>query len=167
MQNQRRFTIFLFAFYFALLTWIIVFKMQFSFSVLQMPAAKLNVIPLAGSSWADGSINWDEVVKNILIFLPAGVYLAMLLPTRPFLVKLLPAFLTSLAYETLQFLFCIGVADSTDLLGNTLGAAAGILIFLAFYRIFGEKAYKIVNISASACTVLAGTFLALILLANL
>lgn len=166
MKTQRSFTLSLFAVYIALLTWIILFKMQVSLSALQMPAAKLNVVPLAGSG-ANGSVNWDEVVNNILIFLPMGVYLAMLLPERSFLLKLLPAFLISLAYETLQFLFRIGVADSTDLLGNTLGAAAGILIFPLFFRLFGEKAHKMITISALVCTVLAGAFLALLLLANL
>lgn len=166
MKTQRSFTLSLFAVYIALLTWIILFKMQVSLSALQMPAAKLNVVPLAGSG-ANGSVNWDEVVNNILIFLPMGVYLAMLLPERSFLLRLLPAFLISFAYETLQFLFRIGVADSTDLLGNTLGAAAGILIFSLFFRLFGKKAHKMINIFALACTVLAGAFLALLLLANL
>ncbi len=166
MKTQRSFTLSLFAVYIALLTWIILFKMQVSLSALQMPAAKLNVVPLAGSG-ANGSVNWDEVVNNILIFLPMGVYLAMLLPERSFLLKLLPAFLISLAYEALQFLFRIGVADSTDLLGNTLGAAAGILIFSLIFRLFGEKVHKIITISALVCTVLAGAFLALLLLANL
>ena len=56
--------------------------MQISLSALQMPAAKLNVVPLAGSAGANGSINRGEVANNILIFLPMGIYLAMLLLTN-------------------------------------------------------------------------------------
>ncbi len=58
MKTQRSFTLSLFAVYFALLTWIILFKMQVSLSALQMPAAKLNVVPFAGSG-AEGSVNRD------------------------------------------------------------------------------------------------------------
>ena len=70
---------------------------------------------------------------------------------------------TSLSLELIQLAFAIGGADITDLITNTLGAAAGIFIYLLSTKIFkNEKKLKnTVNITAF---ILFSIFIALMIL---
>ena len=57
----------------------------------------------------------------------------------PFLKKFIPIFLTSLFFETVQFVFAIGASDITDLLANTLGGVIGMGVFFILSKIFKAK----------------------------
>ncbi len=83
-----------------------------------------------------------------------------------FLKKAAPAFFTSLAFEILQFIFGIGASDITDLLGNTLGGMAGILLFLLLSKLFKGNTIKLINILAAIGTVLMVGLITLLIVAN-
>ena len=161
--------------YLVVLTWIILFKMQFDVSLLShMNLRSVNFIPFAESAVVNGRIDISEILLNIAAFIPFGFYVSMICQTDTFsfkggnfLRKVLPVFCVSLLYETLQYIFAIGASDITDLIGNTLGGIIGISIFSMFSAFLGAKAVKIFNGLAAAGTVIVLLFLGMLLLANM
>ncbi len=109
----------------------------------------------------------SEIILNILIFVPYGVYVSMLKDQWGFPKKVAPAFGTSLAFEALQYVFGIGATDITDLLGNTLGGAAGIMLFWLLSKLLKENAVKAVNVIAALGTVIVIGFSLLLVFANM
>lgn len=163
-KKQKQLTTGLFIVYIFAVTWIILFKMQF------IPAVtwrSVNLIPFGESVIVNGRIYWQELIDNLIIFVPYGIYICMLKPEWSFIKKAAPIFFTSLAYEILQFIFAIGSTDITDLINNTLGGIIGIGIFLVFNKIFKEKTTKIINILALAATLCTVGFIALLIIVNL
>lgn len=68
----------LFVFYLAALTWIILFKMAVSFDTIDHGIRSLNLIPFKGAMITNGRINFSEMIDNILVFCPFGIYIGVL-----------------------------------------------------------------------------------------
>lgn len=137
--------------YLFVLTWIIIFKMQFSFQGLPH-FREINLIP-TGSGIVNNQIDYSNTIYNVLAFIPFGIYISMLKPNWSFLKKIVPIAGVSLLFETLQFTFAIGVSDITDLIGNTLGGIIGVGVYIVFFNLFSTKANKILNVLASIGTI--------------
>jgi glycopeptide antibiotics resistance protein len=137
--------------YLFVLTWIILFKMQFSFQGLPY-FREINLIP-TGSVIVNNQIDYSNTIYNVLAFIPFGIYINMLKPNWSFLKKIVPIAGVSLLFETLQFTFAIGVSDITDLIGNTLGGIIGVGVYIVFFKLFSTKANKILNVLASIGTI--------------
>ncbi len=165
MKKTRAITWILFLIYLILLTWIILLKTQFSFSALGHYRS-LNLIPFHASVITNGSVSLDEILNNLLVFIPVGLYLGMLKPHWPFWKKALPILALSFFYEAAQFLFAIGASDITDLITNTAGGILGILLFLLFHRLLKEKTDRVLTILALLATVLLVGFFLIILAVN-
>lgn len=158
----------LFIVYIILLTWIILFKMQFDISSLEaMNLRNINLVPFAGSLIVNNRVDISEIILNVVVFVPFGIYLCMLKGEWSFIKKVVPIFLTSLVFETLQYIFAIGASDITDLIGNTLGGIIGIAVFVLLSKIFKDKTIKIINILALIVTVVVILFLGLLIITNL
>ncbi|MHB1314254.1 MAG: VanZ family protein [Christensenellales bacterium] len=151
-NNQVKLTFGLFIVYFLVLIWVILFKMQFSLNDLPHLSG-LNLIPFAGSVIKNNQLDYNEIILNMMVFIPFGLYLSMMKPHWPFWKKIIPIAGVSLLFELLQFLFAIGGADITDFISNTLGGAAGIGLYIAFSKILKEKTNKILNIAALIATI--------------
>ena len=132
--------------YLFVLTWIILFKMQFSFQGLPH-FREINLIP-TGSVIVNNQIDYSNTIYNVLAFIPFGIYISMLKPNWSFLKKIVPIAGVSLLFETLQFIFAIGVSDITDLIGNTLGGIIGVGVYFVFFKLFSTKTNKILNVLA-------------------
>jgi VanZ family protein len=96
--------------------------------------AFVHLTPLAGAEPGD-------LLDNVLLFLPLGVFLALLARVPSAWRATLTGFGLSLIVETTQLVLDVTVspgrvADVDDLLGNTIGAAAGY----AFFRLCGHVA---------------------------
>lgn len=173
MKNKREtgsknLTLGLLVIYLAVLTWIILFKMELNIKLLQnMNFRNINLIPFAGSVIVNGKLELSEIILNIAVFIPFGMYLSMLDSKISFIMKILPIFAVSLMYEVMQYCFAIGASDITDLLGNTLGGLIGIGLFSVFSRILGDRTVKILNILALFGTIVVTAFLALLAVANM
>lgn len=165
MKREKKVTFILLGIYLILLTWIILFKTQFSISQIGH-IRSLNLIPFGASVIVNGKLDFDEIVNNAIVFIPVGVYMGMLFPEWSFVRKLCPAAGLSLAYEILQFIFALGATDITDLITNTFGGVIGLLVFAALSEILGERTNKILNILAGICTVLVIAFMAFIIFYN-
>lgn len=162
MEKERRTTWLLLIIYMIILTWIILFKMEFSFGNLPH-IRNINLIPFRESVIVNERIDFDEIFNNLLVFIPIGIYVAMLKTNWNIFKKIIPAIVISLSFETLQFIFGIGASDITDLIMNTLGGAAGVGIGVGLLKVLKGKGNRILNILASICTVLIIGFMILIL----
>lgn len=165
MKKEQKFTFTLFILYLLLLTWIILFKMQFKLTDLPH-IRSINLIPFSESVITNGKIDFDEILNNLIVFIPIGIYIGMLKPDWPFARKALIPLGLSLFYEVLQFIFGIGASDITDLLMNTLGGVTGLLILIPFTKLLGSRTCKVLNILAAVCTTLIIGFILLIILLN-
>lgn len=165
-RRWRRAAAVLFFIYLAVLTWIILFKM--AFSPEQLPRLRsLNLIPYGQSVIVNGQLDPSELFQNIAAFLPFGVYLGILKPRWPVWKCLLAGTLLSLLYESLQYLLAVGASDITDLINNSLGALAGILIYRLAARFFpAARVSRVLTILAAAGTALVLALLTILLLAN-
>lgn len=161
-KKQRNLTMILFIVYFCILIWILLFKMSFSFDELYK-SRSINIIPFSGSVIVNGKFYINEIINNILVFIPVGTYTCMLKQEWSILKKVSVAFFISLAIEVLQFILSIGATDTTDLIGNTIGGIIGIGIFYLFTKIFKNKAINILNILASIATVVLVGLLSILL----
>jgi len=144
-DNQAKLTIALFAVYSAILVWVIIFKTQFSFSDLPQ-YREINLIPFAGSGIKNSQLDFKEILWNVLIFIPFGLYWSLIKQNWPFWRKILIIAGVSLLFELAQFAFGIGGSDITDLISNTLGGAIGIGLYAALFRLLKEKTHKVLNI---------------------
>lgn len=155
MKSEKRnmLTIVLFTVYMLLLTGIILFKLPFYSEKISDGIRVINLIPLQGSFDENGVILLREIIYNILLFIPFGVYVCILKSEWPFIKKVLPVIGLSLTFEVIQFIFAMGRTDVTDVLGNTLGGIIGIDIYALLFKIFKSRTVKIINILALLLTV--------------
>lgn len=153
-ENKKLLTKILFAAYLLILFWIVVMKLQFTMEGYYR-SRSLNLIPFGDSALINGRISLSEIGLNILIFVPYGIYMAMLKDDWSFKNQILPIFLTSLSFEIIQYTFAIGASDVTDIIGNTLGGIIGIQIYYTANKLVKSqtKVNKLVNALASLVTV--------------
>lgn len=163
--RQNALTFVLVVIYLLALTWLILFKLQFSIPVLD-EGRIINLIPLLGSFDDNGVILFSEITNNILAFIPLGIYICMLKAPWSFVKKVLAVAVVTLAFETTQFIFAIGRADITDLLSNTLGGVVGIGIYALSFKLMKGKTNKLMNALAASLTAFALLSVALLLANN-
>lgn len=162
IKNNKT-TIILIAVYCLLAVWIILFKMDFSI-IKTMGLRGINLIPFYYKN--EVSFHFREVMYNVAIFIPIGIYLQML---KVDLKKsILFGFSFSMILEILQYILKVGITDITDLITNTSGVVIGFLIYMALTAIVkkSEKLDKTLKILATIVTVLMVAFLAVLIIVN-
>lgn len=176
-MESKKITLGLFYLYFLAVVWIILFKMQFSFQQFGV-FRSINLIPFAESVIINDRLNVSEMIGNVLIFLPYGVFVCMLgreglcfhspsgSRVSVFFMQLAPIFFTSIALEVLQYVFAAGASDITDLITNTAGGAAGIGIYGIFLLLFKDKADRILNAVLLAGAAGMVLFIGILIMAN-
>ena len=97
--KSKKMTMGLLLVYLIVLTWIIVFKMEFDISLLQCTNFRnINLIPFGDSLVVNGHIDASEILLNVIAFIPFGIYLSIVKNEWNFFQKVLPIFLVSLSY---------------------------------------------------------------------
>lgn len=98
----------------------------------------INIVPfrsiisyLSGSDIILRSFALSNVLGNIVLFIPLGVYLTLFNRDKRTYKNVLWVFLISLSVEIVQYIFKIGASDIDDVILNCLGGFIGI----AAYRI--------------------------------
>lgn len=158
-----------FAFYLILLTWVIVFKMHlldYDFSFMQY-RTPVNIVPFGASVIANGRIYLPEIIENVLAFIPFGLFVSMLAKRGGVWKSVVFGLLTSLAFETAQYVLAVGSADITDVITNTTGALIGALLWLPIRAIFKSRAKTILSIVMLAGETIAAVFAAMLIISNL
>ncbi len=160
--------LFLFAVYMVLLVWIIIFKLQFSISELDT-VRKINLIPFSYDKESGTGFHLKEVLENVAIFVPFGIYLSMLKSSsRSEKINIFLVISASLILEVTQYILAVGRTDVTDLLTNTCGGIIGIFLYWLAIKIFGSRKRIdfIITILATIVTIVIVGMLALLLVAN-
>lgn len=166
-KKQHTLSIVLFAVYILALTWMILFKLQIPFDGLWItPVRIINLIPYTGAFTNNGGSQLREVIENILVFIPFGIYLCLLKNSWMFLKKVAPIIGFSLSVEIAQYLFAIGRTDITDLINNTLGGIIGIGIYALLYKILKDKTNGIIRVIALVITISVLLFITILLATN-
>ena len=167
MEKERKLTSVLAMIYLLVLIWIIVFKMQFSFENLQ-GIRNINLVPFGESVIINGKIDFDEIIVNVIIFIPLGLYLNMLKKDWKWHKKIGFIAGLSLIFEILQYIFAIGATDITDLITNTLGGIVGLGSYEILNKILGtqSKTNRILNVLGILGSIFVSLFLFLLIVMN-
>ena len=152
----------LFIFYLIALFWILLFKFGVRFSY--MGTRSVNLIPFSEFFLSNVKIDRAELILNVVIFVPLGIYSGVLFKNWVWGHKLFFFFLTSLMFEGLQFIFRIGAFDITDIITNILGGIIGLLIFETIEKLFNNsvKSQKFINTIATMGTAIMISLLLLL-----
>ena len=164
-NRQRNLTKILFIIYIVILVWILLFKMSFSINEIYK-SRSINLIPFRASVIVNGKIDISEIINNIVVFIPVGIYVCMLKKDWSILKKVSVGFFISLGIEVLQFILAVGATDITDLMGNTLGGILGIGVFYLFSKVFKNRTNNIINILALIATILLIVLISILVLVN-
>ena len=126
----------LFVVYLVVLVWVVVWKLDVPYigAAAGLPRP-IKLIPFLPSAEAGGSAT-PEILANIVLFVPFGIYLGLLAPTWSWW-KLTGVFVgASLILEATQHLLSTGSFDTTDVIVNAVGGLAGLgLLALASRRL--------------------------------
>ena len=135
------------------LFWVIVLKFGLSTLTLSGERTPVNLIPFGGSVISNGRIGITEIIENVLIFIPFGICLSMLGLPRSAWLKIVCGLVLSILFEAIQYVFCAGSADITDVITNTLGAALGVLAYVPLGKALKEKTELILGVCILVLTV--------------
>lgn len=112
----------------------------------------INLIPfhsimeyISGSSANIKRFAFDNLVGNIVIFIPLGTYLLLFKNDKRVRTNLLFIFIVSLCVEIIQGIFNLGTSDIDDIILNCLGGWIGILGYKLFlFTLRDEKKVRTV-----------------------
>ena len=152
----------LFVIYLLALFWILILKLGVRFSY--MGNRSVNLIPFGEPLISNGKADVGEIILNVVIFVPLGIYAGVLFKRWILINKLFFFLLISLMVEGLQFILSVGAFDITDIITNTVGGIIGLLIFGAIEKLFSNsvRAQKFIAIMATIGTVLMISLLLLL-----
>ena len=158
----------LFIIYLIALFWIIIFKFNVPFSTMGNMRS-VNLIPFSEPLILNGKPAFSEIIMNVMIFVPLGIYVGILFKRWSIGKNLLLFFFISLICEVFQFVLGVGASDITDIINNTLGGIIGLLIIKGIEKGFKNsvKAQKFINTIATIGTVLMIVLLLLLIINNL
>ena len=166
-NNQRRMSIIVFGFYLFLLTWLVLFKLSADIGkIWHVNMRSVNLVPFKASVIVNDKLQLSEIIYNILVFVPLGVYVQIFKPDWG-IKKILPGLILSITYETIQYVFAIGASDITDVMGNTLGSGLGIGLCVVLRRFFFDKHVVIINGIGIVVEVTAFLLITLLTMANM
>ncbi|MFE7405038.1 VanZ family protein [Isoptericola sp. NPDC057559] len=151
--RPRPLLILLFAAYLALVTWTVLWKLDVPFTG-EAGQRVVKLVPFAATAHA-GASDPVEIVLNLLIFLPFGVYLGLLVPAWPWW-KVAGALAgASALLEVAQYVLAVGSSDVTDVVVNTAGGLAGLGVVALARRALRARTAGVVTRWCAAGTALA------------
>lgn len=167
-SKTNKLTKVLFVIYLIALLWIIVFKFDIPFSKWGYMRS-INLIPFSEPLIINGKLDFSEIIMNIVIFMPLGIYSSIVLKRWSISKKIFSFFLISLICEVLQFILGVGASDITDIINNTLGGIIGLIIYKGIEKISKNsiKSQKFINVIATIGTILMISLLSVLVIYNL
>lgn len=147
--RRRRLLAASFLVYIALLTWVVLWKLEIP--RVGWGGRHVKLVPFVADELYAASAP-REVLANVALFVPFGVHLR-LLGTRWFGV-LATAAATSAGLEIAQYVLAVGSTDTTDVIANTSGALVGLVVTgLALHRRgLGLRHRALTRVSVAATT---------------
>lgn len=119
------------------LLWLVLFKLSSDIPTVlaDRQTRRLNLIPFVTL----GQTGLSETVSNIVIFIPFGLLLRITFKETSLGRLILGIAGFSSVCEALQYLWAIGTTDVTDVVTNTLGGLAGLLVYRLVARVVPVK----------------------------
>ncbi|WP_242609576.1 VanZ family protein [Agromyces ramosus] len=152
VRNPMPALIAVFAVYLVLLAWIVLWKLDVPWIGGVQRVIKL--VPFVPSG-GDGASAPSEVVANLLLFVPFGVYLGLLAPSWPWWRVAGTVAGASLSLEATQYVLAIGSSDVTHLIVNAAGSLVGIGVLALARRRLQARTAAVMGRICSIGTVLA------------
>lgn len=152
-KKERAGAIALFIIYLLVLTWLIIFKMNTHLTYYGFRS--LNLKLFAGTARYHGTLYYNEIIYNVLAFIPFGTYVAVFAKKKKTLWGIILPALASFAYEAVQYILMCGIADITDFAANTLGGIVGVITYFIIKGLFKKKHVYIINSFAALIPVMA------------
>ena len=90
----------------------------------------------------------SNLLGNIAIFIPMGVYLPLLIRRKSIFVNTVCVALISAVVEVLQYIFAVGSADIDDVILNTVGGLIGVSLFRVMELLLKDQTKKAVTVLA-------------------
>jgi glycopeptide antibiotics resistance protein len=162
--GHRALLVALFMVYLALLAWSVLWKFEVPWiGEAALRPRPIKLVPFLPSGDAGASAP-QEVIANLLLFVPFGLYLGLLAPAWQWW-KATAVFVgASLALEVTQHLISTGSFDVTDLIVNAAGGVIGLgLISAIRRRLHGRTAVVMTRaclIGTAVCVLAVGLFVA-------
>ncbi len=148
----------IFSCYIILLIKILLLSRVSSFESINLFDSPINLIPFH-SILASISKNHDSlrsfamgnVIGNILIFIPMGIYMSLFKRDKRYLGNLINIVLISMIVESIQWVLGIGVLDIDDVILNSFGGWLGILIYKTLCLILHDekKVYSAITMQSA------------------
>jgi glycopeptide antibiotics resistance protein len=121
-------------------------RFSYIFDADRVISRSYNLIPfktiweyVSGNSDVSKSHAISNVLGNIAVFIPYGVYLHTLRGRKVFAKSAVVIILTAIAIETVQFAFGLGASDIDDVLLNSVGGLIGVLGYVLARKILKEE----------------------------
>ena len=116
----------MFVVYLLLLAWIVLWKLEVPF-VGDGTGRQVKLVPFVATAHAGPSAPF-EVLANVLLFVPFGVYLGLLAPLARWwrLAGLIAG--VSVVLELVQYVLAVGRSDLSDVVTNTAGGVLGLAL---------------------------------------
>ena len=123
--------------YLVLLAWVVLWKLEVPW-VGEAGERIVKLVPFVATGDAGASTPF-EVVANLALFVPFGVYLGLLAPSWPWWKVAGTVAAVSLALEVAQYVLAVGSSDLTDVVVNTAGGVVGLGLVALARRRFGAR----------------------------
>lgn len=168
-----------FVFYIIIFLSIIIFK---NVSPLELISGdryifrSINLIPfhtiksyLLGTVEVSRSVVFKNVIGNIVLFIPLGIYLQLFKKDKRILANLFGICVVSLSLEFIQYIFAIGASDIDDILLNCIGGLIGILLYKLLITLIrnDNKVRTFITISSSIIGIPLFGFMILLFISNM
>ena len=151
--GERTRLLVLFVVYLVLLAWIVLWKLEIPW-VGGGELRLIKLVPFAPSGEA-GASTPREVIANVLLFVPFGLYLGLIATSWSWRKVGGAVIGASLILEVAQYGLAIGSSDLTDVIVNTAGGLAGLGLLALARRRFQARTAAVMTRVCSIGTVLA------------
>lgn len=163
-REGRPLLIALFVVYLVLLAWMVLWKLEVPWvGEAALLARPIKLVPFLPSGDAGASAP-QEVIANLLLFVPFGVYLGLLAPSWPWWAKTAVFVGASVALEITQQLISVGSFDTTDIIVNAAGGLAGLGLLALARRSLHTRAVAVMTsvcvVGTIACVLAVAVFIA-------
>ncbi|WP_456785713.1 VanZ family protein [Cellulomonas sp. P5_C5] len=155
----------LLAVYLVLLAWAVLWKLEVPW-VGEAGMRIVKLVPFVSTRGAGASTPFDVVV-NVALFVPLGLYLGLLAPSWRWWKVAGAAAAVSLGLEVAQYVLAVGSSDLTDVVVNTAGALVGLGLLATARRRLGARTGAVLTRVCTVGTVLAVLACALVVVSPL
>jgi glycopeptide antibiotics resistance protein len=143
----------MFVAYLLLLTWVVLWKLLVPF-VGDGSERQVKLAPFVATAGAGPSALF-EVLANVLLFVPFGVYLGLLAPSTRWWRLAVAIVGASFLFEVIQYVLAVGRSDLSDVVANTAGGVLGLALVEMVHRRLRDGTGTVMTRVCAAVTVLS------------